>query len=119
MATKILNGDAIRYSCIMLTKEEFKSWMADNNPEPDVLGVVANSYYYPAEDLTIECKNHWSLPILDYYPQKHWIILAKHPGHVYSPMADITGQGIYQVMAYDVWNTEAGVVAVATDVDQD
>ena len=119
MANKILSGNAIEYSCVMLRKEEYDSWMVENNPESEVLGVVSNGIYHPAEDLTLNCKVHWCLPILQNYPCKRWIILAKHPGHVYTPMAEITSQDIYTVLSYDVWYTESGLAAVITEVDED
>ena len=119
MATKILSGDAIEYSCIPLRKEDYDSWMVENDPEPCVLGVVSKGFFYPAEDLTIQCKNHWSLPILENYYEKHWIIIAKHPGHVLTPMAEITNQDIYTVQKYDVWYTPSGLAAVVTEVDED
>lgn len=118
MATKVLDGSEIKYSCIMLSEEDYESLLADI-PDTSIVGVVSKGVYHPSEDFSLNITKHWILPILDYYPHKNWIILAKHPGHVYYPMSDITGQAIYQVMSYDAWHTEAGIIALVTDTDED
>ena len=118
MATRILESSSIKYTCVMLSAEDYESFIADV-PDKCVLGVVANGVYHPAEDLTLHCATHWSLPILDSYRDKFWIILNKHPSNVYTPMSDITGQDLYVVREYDAWRTDLGNIAVATHIDMD
>ena len=119
MATMIVCGKEIEYTCIKLQDDEYERMLLGDS-YTSVLGIARNGFYYPAEDFSIQCKKHWSISVLQTYTHNTWVIVAKHPSDVYYPMTDITQQDIYHVLEYDIWMTEEGFpVAVATTVDMD
>ena len=114
---KLISGREITYTCIPIDKEVYDTQKEDLHNS--VHGFVVKGVFYPAEDVTQACKMDWCLPIVESYTRSYWVILNKHPGDVYYPMSDMTSQDIYRVIDYDIWQSEKGLVAVVTDVDQD
>lgn len=109
-AKKLITGSEIIYTCVAISEESYEKAIVD----PSVYGFVVDGIYRPAEDLSLKCKKDWCLPIVETYRQRHWIIIKKHPGDLYMPMASIS---IYHAITYDVWQSDVGLVAVVTESD--
>lgn len=112
---KLITGSEIVYSCICITSMEYEYAIQDI--DTSVHGFVVDGVFKPAEDVTLNCKKDWCLPILEGYTQKYWIVIKKHPGELYMPMSDITQQANYTACTYDIWQSEVGLVAVVTEAD--
>ena len=117
MATKIVTGSEINYTCVCIDEESYQNATADIHTS--VYGFVSDRKYYAAEDVTQACANDWTLPVVASYNKRRWVIINKHPGDVYYPMADILMQDHYVVMTYDIWDSDVGLVAVVTEEDID
>ena len=114
-AKKIISGSEIAYSCIVIDADRYQNAIIDM--DPSIHGFVVNSIFKPAEDVTLNCKKDWCLPIVQSYNQEYWVVIKKHPGDLYFPMSYITGQGGYRAVTYDIWQSEAGLVAVVTEAE--
>ena len=115
MATKILCGSEIMYTCAPLDTDSYENAICDIHPS--VYGFVVEGVYRPAEDTSLKCKKDWSLSVVEPYNIQHWIILNKHPSEIYYPMSDLTNT-TYTVLTYDVWRSDAvGPVAVVTETE--
>ena len=119
MATKILSGeDNIQYTCINIKQKDYGRMIADK-PHTSIIGIVNNGLYHPSEDFSIECKNHWSLPILESYKDKTWVIIENHPSNIYA-IRDTNQEDTFNHIEYDMWLTENNIyVAIATNRDID
>ena len=115
---KLINGADIKYTCIAIDEETYNRAISDVLPT-DVYGFVVDGVFQSSEDLSLKIKNDWSLPIIKSYRSKYWVVIENHPGDVYRAMSEITQQDIYRVVSYDVWQGDKGLVAVATEVDED
>ena len=114
---KLITGSEIAYSCVIIDMNRYQSAIIDI--DPSIYGFVVNGIFKPAEDVTLNCKKDWCLPIVQSYNQEYWAIINKHPGDLYSPMCYITGGGLYRVVTYDIWQSGKGLVAVVTETDED
>lgn len=117
MASKIVTGSKINYTCVCIDEDSYKNAIADIHES--VYGFILDRKYYPAEDITQACANDWSLPVVSSYNRRHWVIINKHPSDVYYPMSDILMENHYVVMKYDIWDSDVGLVAVVTEEDID
>jgi hypothetical protein len=117
MASKIVTGSKINYTCIPIDDESYQ--YATTDIHPSVYGCILDRTYYPAEDPTQACANDWTLPVVSSYNRRHWVIINKHPSDVYYPMTHIVMQDHYVVKKYDIWDSDVGLVAVVTETDED
>ena len=117
-AERIVKGSDITYTCIHIDDESYQRAIVDLHH--DIHGFVVEGKFQPAEDLTVMCAVDWCLPIIESYKRDCWVILKKHPSRVYFPMSDIVEQDHYVVQDYDIWtSSDAGLVAVVTETDED
>ena len=115
MATKLVTGAEIMYTCVPIDTDSYENAICDIHSS--VYGFVVEGIYRPAEDTSLACKNDWSLSVVESYNLQHWIILDKHPSEIYYPMSDITNT-TYKVLTYDVWRSHlVGPVAVVTETE--
>ena len=112
----LVAGSEIVYSIVAISQESYEHAIQD--VDPSIYGFVVNGIYRPADDLTLKCKKDWSLSIVENYRQcPHWVVIKEHPGDLYAPMTSILQEITYHALTYDVWQSEAGLVAVVTESD--
>ncbi len=115
MASKIINGENIGYSCIVIDADRYYEAIIDI--DPSIYGFVVNGILRPADDVSLKCRNDWCLPVVESYNHEYWAIINRHPGELYCPY--LTGEGSYHVVKYDIWRSRVGLVAVVTEASHD
>ena len=130
--SKLCHTSDIKYTILIVEKEEMSyaiemvvNYLEDENEidmdDPDVVAAAANGIYgfintgkfwHPITDLDPD--SHWTVPILKEYHNDHMIILKGSPNEVSNTVTDITGEDNPYLLSYDIWKTDAGIVAIIT-----